>query len=278
MALAGCNGAAGPREPRRVAGTDVLLFDSGAYGPYMFSSMGRVGNKWRRHQSEMLLPVVDGPVGGNGRPAQLAHEIWRNDLNKRGGLLERPVEFVRYDDQGDVSRVPSLYARLMDHDQVDLVIGGYGTNTILSAMPEIVERQRFFVGLMGLGVNNELAYPNYFAMIQTGSDPNATLTEGFFEVASRQSPQPKTVALLTADPYSPETRYLALKQTLKNSVLRWSMKRSIRFRPLTSHRCSTKWQKADAIFCFCVPTFRTRLISFGPSMRTASSPRWSARQ
>ncbi len=142
---------------------------------------------------------LTGPVGGNGRSAQLAHDIWCDDVNKRGGLLERPVEFVRYDDQGDASRVPSLYARLMDHDQVDLVIGGYGTNTILPAMPGITERQRFFVGLMGLGVNNELAYPNYFAMIPTGSDPNAALTEGFFEVASRQSPQPKTVALLTAD-------------------------------------------------------------------------------
>ncbi|MET4207315.1 hypothetical protein [Bradyrhizobium sp. LA2.1] len=50
-------------------------------------------------------------------------------------------------------------------------------------MPEIIPRQRFFVGLMGLGANNELEYPNYFAMIPTGQDPNAALTEGFFETA-----------------------------------------------------------------------------------------------
>lgn len=55
----------------------------------------------------------------------------------------------------------------MDEDRVDLVIGGYGTNTQLPAMPLIMERQRFFVGLMGLGFNNALAYPNYFAMIPT---------------------------------------------------------------------------------------------------------------
>lgn len=58
--------------------------------------------------------------------------------------------------------MPALYKRLMDEDKVDLIIGGYGTNTLSSAMPLIVERQRFFVGLMGLGVNNVLAsYPNY---------------------------------------------------------------------------------------------------------------------
>jgi branched-chain amino acid transport system substrate-binding protein len=142
---------------------------------------------------------LTGPLAGNSRSAQLAHDIWRVDVNNRGGLLGRPVELVRYDDRADASLVPGLYQRLMDDDKVDLVIGGYGTNTILPAMPLIMERQRFFVGLMGLGVNNELAYPNYFAMTPTGPDPNAALTEGFFELAAAQTPRPATVALLSAD-------------------------------------------------------------------------------
>ena len=65
-------------------------------------------------------------------------------------------------------------------------------------MPTITERQRFFVGLMGLGVNGE-GYPNYFAMIPTGPDPNSALTEGFFELASLQMPRPSSVALISAD-------------------------------------------------------------------------------
>ena len=87
----------------------------------------------------------------------------------------------------------------MDEDKVDLVIGGYGTNAVLPAMPLIMERQRFFVGLMGLGVNNALAYPNYFAMIPTGPDTKPSFTEGFFEVAMAQNPKPQTVALAAAD-------------------------------------------------------------------------------
>ncbi|MDH2384471.1 amino acid ABC transporter substrate-binding protein [Bradyrhizobium sp. CER78] len=142
---------------------------------------------------------LTGPLAGNSRSARLAHDIWREDINNRGGLLGRPVELVCYDDQAQASRVPGLYTRLIDEDKVDLVIGGYGTNTILPAMPVIIERQRFFVGLMGLGVNNALAYPNYFAMIPTGPDPNAALTEGFFMLAAEQTPRPTTVALLSAD-------------------------------------------------------------------------------
>ena len=127
---------------------------------------------------------LTGPLAGNSRSAQLAHDIWGEDVNSRGGLLGRRVELVRYDDHAGASRVPGLYKRLIDDDEVDLVIGGYGTNTVLPAMPLMMERQRFFVGLMGLGVNNTLAYPNYFAMIPTGPDPNAALTEGFFALAA----------------------------------------------------------------------------------------------
>jgi branched-chain amino acid transport system substrate-binding protein len=142
---------------------------------------------------------LTGPVAGNARSARLAHDIWREDINRQGGLLGRPVEFVRYDDRAEAVRVPGLYSQLIDVDGVDLIIGGYGTNTLLPAMPLVIERGNFFVGLMGLGVNNALNYPNYFAMIPTGPDPNAALTEGFFAQAAKQSPRPKTVALLSAD-------------------------------------------------------------------------------
>jgi branched-chain amino acid transport system substrate-binding protein len=142
---------------------------------------------------------LTGPVAGNSRSAKLAHDIWREDVNSRGGLLGRPVELICYDDHADASLVPGIYKRLMDDDKVDLVIGGYGTNAVLPAMPLIMQRKRFFVGLMGLGINNTLHYPNYFAMIPTGPDPNAALTEGFFALAAEQTPRPATVALLSAD-------------------------------------------------------------------------------
>jgi branched-chain amino acid transport system substrate-binding protein len=142
---------------------------------------------------------LTGPIAGNSRSAKLAHDIWREDVNGRGGLLGRPVELICYDDHADASLVPGIYKRLMNEDKVDLVIGGYGTNAVLPAMPLIMERKRFFIGLMGLGVNNTLHYPNYFAMIPTGPDPNAALTEGFFALAAEQTPRPATVALLSAD-------------------------------------------------------------------------------
>jgi hypothetical protein len=72
-------------------------------------------------------------------------------------------------------------------------------NSIGPAMPLVMENERYFVGLMGLGVNDEYHYSRFFAMIPTGSDPSAALTEGFFEAASRQEPKPHTIAILAAD-------------------------------------------------------------------------------
>lgn len=142
---------------------------------------------------------LTGPVRENAKAVMLAHQIWQEDINRKGGLLGRSVEFVCYDDKGDPSQVSDIYSKLLDYDQVDLLIGGYGTNTIAASMPIVMERERFLVGLMGLGVNLNLKYPNYFAMIPTGPEPNSELTDGFFAIAASQSPKPETVAILAAN-------------------------------------------------------------------------------
>src|ERR1700681_3906200 len=70
-------------------------------------------------------------------------------------------------------------------------------------MPLIMERNRYLVALMALAVNSSFSYANYFVMIPTGPKPSEALTEGFFELAARQSPRPESMAILAADaPFS----------------------------------------------------------------------------
>jgi len=146
---------------------------------------------------------LSGALASNGKTARLAHEIWREDVNARGGLLGRPVELVCLDDQTNPNLVAGLYERLLDVQRVDLVIGGYGDNSVAPAMPLIMERKRFFLGLMALAVNARFNYPQYFVMIPTGPHPHLALTEGFFQIGGQQNPKPETVAVLVADaPFS----------------------------------------------------------------------------
>jgi branched-chain amino acid transport system substrate-binding protein len=146
---------------------------------------------------------LSGILAANGKTAFLAHKLWEENINKKGGLLGRPVQLVCMDDQTNPNVVPEIYRKLLVEEKVDLIIGGYGDNSIKPAMPLVIENKRFFVGLMGLAVNQEFNYENYFAMIPTGPDPGIGLTEGFFSVAAKQQPKPETVAILTADaPFS----------------------------------------------------------------------------
>src|SRR5712691_12434755 len=83
---------------------------------------------------------LTGPLAGNGKAALIAMEIWRDDVNAKGGILGRKVEFVHYDDQTNPSTVPSIYTKLLDVDKVDLVVSGYGTAVIAPAMPVMMQR------------------------------------------------------------------------------------------------------------------------------------------
>jgi branched-chain amino acid transport system substrate-binding protein len=53
--------------------------------------------------------------------------------------------------------------------------------------------------MLGLGVNSEFHYPNYFVMIPSGPDPKPSFTKGFFDIAMEQNPKPTTVAIVAAD-------------------------------------------------------------------------------
>src|ERR1700688_2996216 len=146
---------------------------------------------------------LTGPLASNGKTARLAHQIWEQDVNRRGGLLGRKVQMVCIDDETNPKLVPDIYKRLLDDENVDLVIGGYGDNSVSPAMPLIMERKRYLVALMALAVNASIGYSNYFVMIPTGPTPSEALTEGFFELAAKQSPRPESMAILAADaPFS----------------------------------------------------------------------------
>lgn len=134
---------------------------------------------------------LTGAFGAFGQSAFLAHKIWEEGVNKRGGLLGRRVELVCVDDKSNAHEAAEVYKSLLDVEKVDIVIGGYGSASTSLVIPMMAERQKFFVGLM----NKINGIANCFSMIPTETKPNTTLTESFFKSLSRNS----SVAILAAD-------------------------------------------------------------------------------
>jgi branched-chain amino acid transport system substrate-binding protein len=143
--------------------------------------------------------ALTGPLAANGKQALLGAKIWEEETNKKGGLNGRQVKLVYYDDQSNPSTVPGIYTKLLDVDKVDLVVGPYATAMIAPAMPVVIPKNKTFVSLFGLAVNEKFKYPRYFSMIPSGPDTKPSFTAGFFEVAAKQNPKPSTVALAWSD-------------------------------------------------------------------------------
>jgi len=143
--------------------------------------------------------ALTGGLAGAGKAALIAMEIWKDDVNKKGGLLGRPVEFVYYDDATQPAKVPGIYSKLLDVDKVDLVVSSYGTNEIAPAMPIVMRKKLVFPSLFGLAVNDEFKYDRYFQIMPAGPDPKIDWSRGFFQLALEQKPRPKTVAIVAAD-------------------------------------------------------------------------------
>src|ERR1700745_3834235 len=143
--------------------------------------------------------ALTGGLAPNGKSALLAQKIWEEDINGKGGLLGRPVKLIYYDDKSSPAEVPSIYTKLLDIDKVDLIIGPYAPAIIAPAIAIVIKRKKAFIGLLGLAVNSEFNYPNYFVMIPSGPDAKPAFTQGFFDEAMAQNPKPQTVAIAAAD-------------------------------------------------------------------------------
>ncbi len=161
---------------------------------------------------------------GAGAPAgkmlQAAIDIWREDVNAKGGLLGRPVEFIVYDDQSTPSNVPGIYTKLITVDKVDLLLGPYATNFVAPAMPTIMQHNKMTFSLTAIGINRHFNYPKYFSMVPVGPDGVNSFSKGFFEIAAAQKPKPQTVALLGADAEFARSAIDGAKEELKKHGLR----------------------------------------------------------
>ena len=159
--------------------------------------------------------ALTGGLSANGKPALLALQIWKDDINKKGGLLGRPVELVFYDDQTNPATVPGIYSKLLDVDKVDIVTSGYGTNLIAPLMPIAMERKLMIMGIFGLANNEKYKYPNYFQISPNGPEPETSTALGFFELAARQNPKPQTVAIVGADAEYPQNALVGARELIK---------------------------------------------------------------
>jgi branched-chain amino acid transport system substrate-binding protein len=141
--------------------------------------------------------ALTGPLSATAQIHKLVGEIYIEQLNKRGGLLGRPVEWVLKDDQSKPELARTLYEQLVTADKVDLLMGPYATGAILSAMG-VAQRYNKVLVHHTLGIPSLAKYDMQFPAWSIGSDPATTVPNTLFDALAASPKPPKTVAVVTS--------------------------------------------------------------------------------
>src|SRR6478736_7323902 len=142
----------------------------------------------------MSMPQTGGLAGG-GKASLLGIEIWRDDVNARGGLLGRKVELVVYDDKSSASETPAIYSKLLDVDKVDILFAPYGTVPTAPIMPLVKQRGLLLMGNFSFQVNSKVGHDMWFNNAPWG--PADSWASSFIDLAQKAGG--KNMALLAAD-------------------------------------------------------------------------------
>ena len=141
--------------------------------------------------------ALTGPLSATAQVHKIVGDLYIEQLNKRGGLLGRPVEWVVKDDQSKPDLARTLYEQLVTADKVDLLLGPYATGAILSAMG-VAQRYNKVLVHHTLGVPSLSKYDMQFPAWSIGSDPATTVPNTLFDALAASPKPPKTVAVVTS--------------------------------------------------------------------------------
>ena len=151
--------------------------------------------------------ALTGPLSATGLTHKLVGEIYIEQLNARGGLLGRRVEWVLKDDQSKPDVARTLYEQLITTDKVDLLMGPYATGAILSAMG-VAQRYGKVLVHHTFGIPSLAKYDMQFPAWSLGPTPQTSVPTTLFDALAASPKPPKTIAIVTSK--FPSIHFLSL--------------------------------------------------------------------
>jgi len=92
---------------------------------------------------------VTGPAAFLGDPQLKTFQLYIDDINAKGGVLGRKLQFIHYDDGSDANKANAFAKRLIEDDKVDIILGGSNTGSTMSMVPLVEKAQIPFISFAG---------------------------------------------------------------------------------------------------------------------------------
>jgi len=163
--------------------------------------------------------ALTGPLAATGLVHKIVGELYVEQLNRKNGLLGRPVEWVLKDDQSRPDLARTLYEQLITVDKVDLIVGPYATANILSAMG-VAQRYNKVLIHHTFGTPSLAKYDMQFPTGGLAGDPDNTIPRLVFDALAASAKPPKSVAVVTSKFPSVHFISLGAREAAKKRGLR----------------------------------------------------------
>jgi len=129
-----------------------------------------------------------------GKNQHEGYQLCEKDLNAKGGLLGRKVQFVVYDDQSMPATAVRLYEKLITEDKVDAIMGPYSSPVTEAAVNVTEKYKKVMVAPLAATTSIFKKGRKYVFMVIS---PAEVYLEGLIDMAAKRGL--KTIAVVNED-------------------------------------------------------------------------------
>ena len=156
---------------------------------------GGVSQKGEGSRNKIKIGTITSLTGSNaafGQAHKNGYAIALDELNSRGGLLGKTVELDYYDDQSRPDQAVQGVSKLVDLDNVPIILGAYSSENTRAIVPAVTQKQVPLLMPTATADNVMETGSPWTFRICAGSGAYATATVAFLKGTGA----PKTMAII----------------------------------------------------------------------------------
>jgi branched-chain amino acid transport system substrate-binding protein len=139
-----------------------------------------------------VITSLTGSLAAFGEAHKHGYEIALDEINKKGGIGGKQVELDFYDDQSKPDQAVQGVSKLVDQDEVPIVLGSYSSESTKAIVPAITQRQVPLIIPTATADNVMDSKSPWIFRICAGANDYARTTLAFL----KDNGAPKTIAIV----------------------------------------------------------------------------------
>lgn len=177
---------------------------------FMFFSLTACKEKEQSSIKIGMYAPLTGSGAAVGETVKRSIDIAINDINNNGGIKGRKLEIVLYDDAGTTEGAVKAVNRLIEMDEVDVIIGDYLSANMLATYPITEEEKVLQVGLGTATSWTNIGAEYLYRATAAASLPISSFVNLMNEIGD------KNIAIITAESEYGQTGRLSMIEEINN--------------------------------------------------------------